>query len=204
MKWSRVYYVSTLVQMYKNEPIKCYGFTTGHYCSCMHTLCNPKDHTISNRLVAGEKCTAKSNEDFTLRRVLCATENLVIDNKPTLFFTFLQLLVHVSYRCSLFLAICICCRFKVELIATLWTTFVLTICIITALYWCSACCMQTTTTALLLLWKSILFDKCNIYNTWYNDKILHYTRITKNLQFKKGVGIDPLSLQQKVREQVGS
>ena len=33
---------------------------------------------------------------------------------------------------------------------------------------------------------------------------IYISRITKNLQFKKGVGIDFLSLQQKVRKQVGS
>ena len=41
--------------MRKNEPIKCYGFIMGYYRSFMHTLRNPKDHTISNRLGVEEQ-----------------------------------------------------------------------------------------------------------------------------------------------------
>ena len=54
--------------MCKNKSIKCYGFVMVYYHCHMHTLRNPKDHTISSWLGAGEKWKCLyTNNDMTMK-----------------------------------------------------------------------------------------------------------------------------------------
>ena len=74
--------------MHKNEPIRCYGFVVGYYCSCTHILRNAKHHTISSWL-GGEEIKEtpvcqkpRGDEDFIIpKRLLCTSKNAT-DNEP--------------------------------------------------------------------------------------------------------------------------